>query len=125
VACAGIGLLAGGRDGWDLDETRAAPDQLAVIAGAHHSRLPHPDHLVWPSGRVKDHTPVWRVVAGSFPMLMVALSRGDASRVVPITAAYPVFTAVLASIFLSESFSVARMAGTVLIVAGAVLVSLR
>ena len=65
------------------------------------------------------------LVAGSFPMLMVALSRGDASRVVPITAAYPVFTAVLASIFLSESFSVARMAGTVLIVAGAVLVSLR
>lgn len=65
------------------------------------------------------------LIAGSFPMLMIALSRGDASRVVPITAAYPIFTAVLAVIFLSESFSVARMVGTLLIVAGAVLVSVR
>lgn len=65
------------------------------------------------------------LIAGSFPMLMIALSRGDASRVVPITAAYPVFTAVLAIIFLSETFSVARFIGTLLIVAGAVLVSLR
>lgn len=65
------------------------------------------------------------LVAGSFPMLMIALSRGEASKVVPITAAYPAFTALLAVVFLGESYSLVRFLGTLLIVGGAVMVSLR
>ncbi len=63
------------------------------------------------------------LTAGSFPLLISALSRGDASVVVPVTAAYPVLTAILSVLVLSEPFSWLRLCGTVLIVAGVALVS--
>jgi transporter family protein len=61
--------------------------------------------------------------AGSLPLLVLALERGDASRVIPVTAAYPIVTALLALVFLAEPFNPLRFLGTLLIVAGVALVS--
>ena len=64
------------------------------------------------------------LAAGAFALLLSALGKAPASQVVPITAGYPIVTAVLAAIFLSEPIGLARALGIVLIVAGAILVSL-
>lgn len=61
--------------------------------------------------------------AGGLWVFFVALGRGEASRVVPVTAAYPVATVFLAGIFLSEEINAPRVAGTVLIVAGVAILS--
>lgn len=61
--------------------------------------------------------------AAGLILLFVALTRGEASTVVPATAAYPVVTLAGSALFLSESVTVARVAGTVLVVAGVVLLS--
>jgi bacterial/archaeal transporter family protein len=56
-------------------------------------------------------------------LLYAALSAGEASKVVPVTAAYPALTLVLSAAFLSEQVSPARIAGTVLVVGGVVLLT--
>ena len=61
--------------------------------------------------------------AAGLILLFVALTRGEASKVVPATAAYPAVTLVGSALFLSESITVVRVAGTVLVVAGVVLLS--
>lgn len=67
----------------------------------------------------------WAVLSGLIAsvgllIFFVALERGDASRVVPITAAYPLVTAVLAALVLSEEISPLRGFGTLLVVTGIV-----
>ena len=61
--------------------------------------------------------------AAGLILLFVALTRGEASTVVPATAAYPAVTLAGSALFLSESVTVARVAGTVLVIAGVVLLS--
>ena len=56
-------------------------------------------------------------------LFFVALDRGDASKVVPVGSAYPVVTLLASAIFLSESITPIRVAGTALVVAGVVLLS--
>lgn len=56
-------------------------------------------------------------------LFYVALERGQASRVVPLTAAYPVVTLLLAFLVLSEQATVAKLAGTALVVMGVVLLT--
>ena len=56
--------------------------------------------------------------------LYLALGHGDAGKVISITAAYPAVTLVLAAAFLSEALTIGRVAGTVLIIAGVVIVTL-
>lgn len=56
-------------------------------------------------------------------LLYSALSAGDASKVVPVTAAYPAVTLVLSAAFLSEHVSPARIAGMLLVVGGVVLLT--
>jgi transporter family protein len=63
------------------------------------------------------------LTAGAFPLLVVALGSGDASRVIPVTAAYPIVTALLAAVFLSEGYSWRQIVGTAFVVLGAVLVA--
>lgn len=63
------------------------------------------------------------LVAGTFPLLATALERADASKVVPITAAYPMVTVILAALLLSEPLTITRIAGVVAITVGVVLVS--
>lgn len=54
----------------------------------------------------------------------LAVGRGEASRVVTITALYPVVTAVLAVLLLREPVTWTKAAGTLLAVAGLVLLAL-
>jgi len=66
---------------------------------------------------------LWAALSGAcaclgLVALFVALRFGEASRVVPISAAYPVVTAILAAIVLSEQISFERGVGTALVVAG-------
>lgn len=67
----------------------------------------------------------WAVLSGLLAsvgllIFFVALERGDASRVVPITAAYPLVTTALAALVLSEEISPLRGLGTLLVVTGIV-----
>ena len=71
----------------------------------------------------------WGVVAGvfvigSFLTISLALERGEASQVIPVTASYPVFTAILAVIVLGERLTARRLTGTGVVVLGVVLVSI-
>jgi uncharacterized membrane protein len=61
--------------------------------------------------------------AASLVLLFYALTKGEASTVVPAGSAYPVVTVIGSALFLSESITAARVAGTALIVAGVVLLS--
>jgi transporter family protein len=53
----------------------------------------------------------------------IALGAGDVTKVVSISAAYPVVTLILAASFLAESVSAGRLLGTLLVVTGVVLVT--
>jgi transporter family protein len=71
---------------------------------------------------------VYVVLAGvlgsvAFPMLNIAIRSGPASQVIPLTAVYPLITVGLAVLFLSESVTLLRLVGVVMIVGGGVLVS--
>lgn len=61
--------------------------------------------------------------AASLILLFVALTRGDASQIVPAGSAYPVITLIGSALFLSESITTMRIAGTALVVAGVILIS--
>jgi transporter family protein len=56
-------------------------------------------------------------------VLFIALNHGPASRVIPLTTAYPFITIVLAAIFLSEAFTWQSVLGSLLIVGGAIALS--
>jgi transporter family protein len=59
----------------------------------------------------------------SLTLLFLALRAGDASRVIPLTAAYPLVTVLLALLVLNEAFSVATFVGAALVVVGAILLT--
>jgi transporter family protein len=75
------------------------------------------------------HDTGWAIASGALAIssliaLYLALGHGDAGKVISITAAYPAVTLVLAAAFLSEALTIGRVAGTVLIIAGVVIVTL-
>lgn len=55
--------------------------------------------------------------------LYLALGTGDASKVVPVSAAYPAVTLLLSALMLGERLSAARIGGMALVVAGVVLLT--
>jgi transporter family protein len=59
----------------------------------------------------------------SLVALYVALNSGKAGVVVPVTAAYPVVTLLLAAAVLAEALTVARVAGVALVVGGVVVLT--
>jgi transporter family protein len=70
----------------------------------------------------------WAIVtafaaAAGLILFFYALSKGDASVVVPTTSAYPVVALAGSAIFLSESITVPRLIGTALVVVGLVVLS--
>jgi bacterial/archaeal transporter family protein len=70
----------------------------------------------------------WGVLSGAFAScsllaFFIALGRGEASRVVPVSAAYPLVTAVVAAVALSEQLTPLRITGTVAVVSGVVILS--
>lgn len=71
---------------------------------------------------------MWALVSAvlavvSLVLLYVALGLGDASKVVPVTAAYPAATALLAAAFLGESITMARVAGMLMVIGGVVVLT--
>jgi bacterial/archaeal transporter family protein len=56
--------------------------------------------------------------------LYVALASGEASKVVPISAAYPAVTLILSALFLSEKLTPGRAIGVVMVVVGVVIVTM-
>lgn len=62
-------------------------------------------------------------VIGALILFYLALGTGEASKVVPISAAYPAVAMVLAAIFLSESITVGRVVGALVVIGGVVLIS--
>jgi transporter family protein len=62
-------------------------------------------------------------VSSALVLFFVALTHGDASKVVPASAAYPAVTLLGSALFLSEAFTATRAVGTLLVIAGVVLVS--
>ncbi len=64
-------------------------------------------------------------IAGAFAVVLYfsALKSIGASRTVPITAAYPMFTALFSFLLLSEEINLRVLAGIVMIVIGIILVS--
>jgi transporter family protein len=70
----------------------------------------------------------WGALSGGFAataliMLFLALSSGDVSRVVPITASYPAVTLLLAAIVLAEKVTSKRVLATSLVIVGVILLS--
>ncbi len=63
------------------------------------------------------------LLAGSSIAFNIALGRGQASSVVPVSGAYPVVTLALAAVALSESVSLWRCVGTVTVIGGVVLIT--
>jgi bacterial/archaeal transporter family protein len=65
------------------------------------------------------------VVCASAGLVVIsfALTKGDASRVVPVSSAYPLVTVFGAAIFLSERVTLMRGLGTALVVVGVALLS--
>src|SRR5262249_36261214 len=58
-------------------------------------------------------------------LFSLALAHGPASRVVPVTSAYPLVTVLLSATFLAEGVTLLRIVGTLLVVAGLIVVSVR
>lgn len=78
------------------------------------------------SGRVIATFTLSGTLAGLIAMIAYfeVLKKGETSAIVPITASYPLVTAILSYFILSESFTVTKMIGTALIVAGIFLVKI-
>lgn len=62
-------------------------------------------------------------MVGSLILFFVALGLGEASKVVPVTAAYPAATVLLAALFLDETISPVRVAGILLVIIGVVILA--
>lgn len=56
-------------------------------------------------------------------LFFLALTRGEAGKVVPVSSAYPVVTLVGSALFLAEAVTFLKIVGTVLVVGGVILLS--
>jgi len=67
------------------------------------------------------------IIGGVIGLLLyfVALKQGMVTRVIPITATFPLFTAFYAYLFLHEQLTAIRVAGILLVVLGVVLINWR
>ncbi len=62
-------------------------------------------------------------VVSALVFFYLALEGGEASKVVPVSAAYPAVTLVLSAIFLSENISPAKVGGLLLVIGGVIVLS--
>jgi transporter family protein len=61
--------------------------------------------------------------AAALVLFFYALTKGEASTVVPASSAYPLVTLIGAAIFLGEQITIARVIGALLIVSGVIVIS--
>jgi transporter family protein len=64
------------------------------------------------------------LAAGSLIVFFIALRHGAASKVVPITSAYPLVTLILSAIILAEHITVVRVFASLLVVGGVIMLSI-
>lgn len=62
-------------------------------------------------------------VVSALVFFYLALEGGEASKVVPVSAAYPAVTLVLSAIFLSENISLTKIGGLLLVIGGVIVLS--
>ena len=80
-------------------------------------------------GAVDGKTFLWIILAGILGgivglfLYFFALKQDLTSRIVPIAATFPLFTALYAYVFLRETITLPRLAGIVLIVVGLILIN--
>jgi transporter family protein len=60
---------------------------------------------------------------GSLVLLYLALTTGEASKVIPVSASYPAVTLFFAAVVLGESVSLVRWLGCAMVIGGVVLVT--
>ena len=77
--------------------------------------------------RLVDDT-LWAVISavlvvGGLVVLYEALATGDASKVIPVSSAYPAVTLFLSGLVLSEPVSLAGVAGVCLVVVGVIVLT--
>ncbi len=89
---------------------------VSVLLARRHARLSFDRGAAWGAA-----TAVCAVVG--LVSLFIALSSGEASKVVPISGAYPAMTLILSALFLRERLSVTRVIGVLLVIAGVVIVT--
>ena len=99
--------------------TAGAYAVVAVVVLITGSRL----HL--PSGRSGAMT----IVSAFIPPLAIALlyiayTNGTAAKVGTLTAAYPIVTVILAAVLLSETLTLQTVLGSIMIVAGAIVITI-
>lgn len=63
------------------------------------------------------------IVPAALILLYVALGNGEASKIIPISAAYPAVTLVLAGLFLGEAVTLVKLGGLGLVLIGVVLLT--
>jgi transporter family protein len=63
------------------------------------------------------------LVIGGLVLLYLALGRGEASKIVPVTASYPAVTLILSVLVLSESLTVGRVVGVALVASGVTVIT--
>jgi transporter family protein len=63
------------------------------------------------------------LVIGGLVLLYLALGRGEASKIVPVTASYPAVTLILSVLVLSESLTVGRVVGVALVASGVMVIT--
>ncbi len=97
----------------------------AVIAMVAITLYVHQMNFTNFSPKVVAYLIVAGAIAGAFAMVLyyMALKYIGASRTVPITAAYPMFTAIFSMIFLREHIDLRVFIGVIAIIIGIVLVS--
>jgi bacterial/archaeal transporter family protein len=64
------------------------------------------------------------LASGGLIAFYLALDRGEASKVVPVTSVYPVVTVVLSAIVLAERITPTRVIGALVVVAGVAILGL-
>lgn len=74
------------------------------------------------------HDTPWAMLSGALAIgglvsLYLALNTGEASKVVPVSAAYPAVTVLLSALTLSESVSLVRVGGMCLVVGGVIVLT--
>ncbi len=99
----------------------------AICLGAYTLFAGRVDELV----KVDSRSMMWILLSGLFGGLIglfiffVALKQEDTSKVLPIIASFPMFTAIFAYFLLGETLSIKRLIGIMFVIVGVVLINIK
>ena len=99
----------------------------AICLGAYTLFAGRVDELI----KVDSRSMMWILLSGLFGGLIglfiffVALKQEDTSKVLPIIASFPMFTAIFAYFLLGETISLKRFIGIMFVIVGVVLINIK